>query len=156
MFRLRRIPHNLSRKRNVGVRNFGAAAASESLPPGVKIEEIGFREPISVHQGWKISCSVLVDRLPLEVIRRPEFRTKWQSFEDRWLKHTKNNVNVSDDVVFMRLPLHFLKTPEQKAHEKVMTEAFGNKGASSGARTELEVEEKFHKDNFRALRDAKF
>lgn len=104
------------------------------------MEEIPEHEEITVHNGWKVTCSVLIDRLPLEVIERPEFATRFEKFKKEWMERTGNNNTVDQEIVFMRLPFHFLKTPEQRAHERALEESLGKTATQKlGARSEIDM-----------------
>ncbi|CBZ56355.1 conserved hypothetical protein [Neospora caninum Liverpool] len=77
--------------------------------------------PISLHAGYKIQAALCVDRLPL-VYKEPVYETRWREFKEQWEAKTKNGLELSDDITFMKFPFHFFETEEaQKQREELIS-----------------------------------
>lgn len=80
--------------------------------------------PYSIHQGYKLQASLLIDRLPLKMVEA-DYAKKWREFRVDWEERTENGPVINDDITFMRFPFQFLISPEEIEYKKRMERLMG-------------------------------
>ena len=70
-----------------------------------------------LHENSRVAAGLIVSRLPLK-FEAPEAVEKFRVFQSEWQDKTGHDAVPSDSLVYMRLPSHFLPSPEERAKRK--------------------------------------
>ena len=68
---------------------------------------------LSVHRGSKVVMSLCVCRLPTRFLE-PEFAKEHRQWLQEWKARTNSDLNISDGLVYLKTPGHFLPSIEER------------------------------------------
>eukprot|EP00386_Alphamonas_edax_P001771 GDKI01005326.1.p1 GENE.GDKI01005326.1~~GDKI01005326.1.p1 ORF type:complete len:327 (-),score=84.92 GDKI01005326.1:268-1248(-) len=124
---LAQIARNLHTSSTRSARQSSQASGSTATPFLDNHTPPGY--PVSVHKGYKVQASLVLDRLPLQY-KEAEYEKEFRLFKEQWMQRTATDVQTNDELIFMGYADQFIETEEEKKKKQRLLQTTGDAAVS--------------------------